>query len=126
MTHADHVKAFRLFESARAETVGKEFPLDAWERQHLQGCSECRSVLDLFQRQFRERRFTSAGAAPTARFSVGERVRITGPGGDRGKTGVVTGVIEPRAGDCVYRYCVRFAEGTMRSFFGFEIVREAA
>jgi hypothetical protein len=55
------------------------------------------------------------------RFKVGDPVIITGPGLHRGKHGFIMQVIEPSAGDFVYRYRVRFPDGTSVTFFGFEL-----
>jgi hypothetical protein len=43
------------------------------------------------------------------RFKVGDPVVVTGPGLHRGKHGFIMQVIEPSAGDFVYRYQVRFS-----------------
>jgi len=55
------------------------------------------------------------------RFKVGDPVVVTGPGVHRNKNGFVMQVIEPSAGDFVYRYRVRFPDGTSVTFFGFEL-----
>jgi hypothetical protein len=60
-----------------------------------------------------------------ARFTVGDPVKIMGPGPHRGKTGDVARIIEPIAGDGVYRYSVQFSDGTAATFFGFELEKEA-
>jgi hypothetical protein len=58
---------------------------------------------------------------PGPRFKVGDHVETLGPGNvNRGKRGVVVEVIGP-AGDLVYRYHVRFLDGTSAVFFGFEL-----
>lgn len=55
------------------------------------------------------------------RFQVGDQVQAIGPGNaHRGKRGVVVEVIGPAA-DLVYRYRVRFLDGTSETFFGFEL-----
>ena len=125
MTDADHVKAFRLFESSRAESIGKDFQLEAWEKQHLQQCAECRGVVDVFARQFKGRSITlpdrNSPPTSTLRFHVGEKIQIVGPGDHHGKQGTVTKIVEPRTGDFVYRYEVHLSDGTSALFFGFEI-----
>ena len=125
MTDADHVKAFRLFELSRAESIGKDFQLEAWEKQHLRQCAECRGVVDVFARQFKGRSINlpDRNSPPTAtlRFNVGDQIQIVGPSDYHGKQGTVTKIIEPRTGDFVYRYEVHFLDGTSSLFFGFEI-----
>ena len=125
MTDADHVKAFRLFDVSRAESIGKDFQLEAWEKQHLQQCAECRGVIDVFARQFKGRSIVlpDRNSPPTAtqRFNVGDPIQIVGPGNHHGKRGTVTKIVEPRTGDFVYRYEVHFLDGTSGLFFGFEI-----
>jgi hypothetical protein len=59
--NADHIKAFRLFELSRAESVGKDFQLEPWEEDHLQGCAECRGVVEIFTGQFKGRNSSPAG-----------------------------------------------------------------
>lgn len=54
-------------------------------------------------------------------FTSGDDVVVTGPGTHRHQQGTVTEIIEPSAGDFVYRYRVRLADGTIASFFGFEL-----
>ena len=54
------------------------------------------------------------------RFNLGNRVVVTVPGIYRDRHSVVVEVIQPRSGD-VYRYRVRFADGTDATFFGFEL-----
>ena len=56
----------------------------------------------------------------TPRFKIGDGVVITGPGLHRDKYGFVMEIVEP-SGDFVYRYRVRFADGTSATFFGFEL-----
>jgi hypothetical protein len=56
----------------------------------------------------------------TPQFKVGDHVIVIGPGIDKGKEGVVIEVIG-HTGDFVYRYSIRFSEGTTRRYFGFEI-----
>jgi len=57
---------------------------------------------------------------PGARFNVGDRVAVTGPGVHRGKQGSIIQVLDHR-GDFVYRYQVRFDDETLATFFGFEL-----
>jgi len=54
------------------------------------------------------------------RFNLGGRVVVTVPGMYRDRLAVIVEVIQPRTGD-VYRYRVRFADGTDATFFGFEL-----
>jgi hypothetical protein len=125
VSDADHVKAFRLFELSRAESIGKDFHLEAREKRHLQQCAECRGVVDVFARQFKGRSIIlpDRNSPPTAtqRFNVGDTIQIVGPGDHHGKQGTVTKIVEPRTGDFVYRYEVRIEDGTSGLFFGFEI-----
>jgi hypothetical protein len=59
---------------------------------------------------------------PKPRFSAGDRVVVIGPGIYRDKQATVMKIIEPRSGDFVYRYRVRFTDGTPATFFfGFEL-----
>ncbi len=57
----------------------------------------------------------------TPRFNVGDPIEISAPGSDRGKRGVVREVIQPTAGDFVYRYRAQFADSSLATFFGFEL-----
>jgi len=120
MTDADHVKAFRLFELQRAESVGKHFQLEAWEHQHLQECAECRSVVEVFARQFDGQNVPlperSGTSSTIRRFKTGDHVKIIGPGKHYERSGIVTNVIEPKAGDFVYRYSVDLAEAGTKIF----------
>jgi len=116
--NADHIKAFRLFELSRAESVGKDFQLEPWEEDHLQGCAECRGVVEIFTRQFKGSNSSPAG---TQRFNVGDQVKVIGPSDQTAKLGVVTRVVNPTAGDFVYRYQVQLLDGGSNTFFGFEI-----
>jgi len=116
--NADHIKAFRLFELSRAESVGKDFQLEPWEEDHLQRCAECRGVVEIFTRQFKG---SSSSPAGTQRFNVGDQVKVIGPGDHTAKLGVITRVVNPTAGDFVYRYQVQFLDGGSNTFFGFEI-----
>jgi hypothetical protein len=54
-------------------------------------------------------------------FKSGDNVVVTGPGKYRHQRGTVIDIIEPFAGDFVYRYRVRLADGTLATFFGFEL-----
>ena len=56
----------------------------------------------------------------TPQFLVGDQVRIVIPGLDKGKRGMIIQLIN-HAGDFVYRYEVRFGDGTTKRYFGFEI-----
>jgi hypothetical protein len=130
MTNAEHIKAFRLFELSRAESGGKDFPIQDWEREHLLGCVECRSVVEVFKEQFKGQ-FASPpdSVRPTAlppRFRAGDQIQIVGPGEHNGKSGVIESVVEPKTGDFVYRYRVRLTDGEACVLFGFEIARTAA
>lgn len=63
---------------------------------------------------------TSLPSPPAPRFKVGDQVDVVGPGGHRGKEGVLTEVVAT-SGGYVYRYRVRFPDGSSASFFGFEL-----
>jgi hypothetical protein len=125
MTNAEHLKAFRLFDLSRAESEGKDFQIEAWEREHLQKCAECRAVVEVFARQFKGRplQLPDRNSRPEAaqRFKAGDNVEIIGPGDHHLRRGTVTQVIEPKAGDFVYRYHVDFEDGGSATFFGFEL-----
>ena len=54
------------------------------------------------------------------RFQVGDRVTVTLMDIYRGRDGIVTEVIEHK-GDYVYRYLVRFTDGSAATFFAFEL-----
>jgi hypothetical protein len=54
------------------------------------------------------------------RLELGDHVVVTVAGVHRQREGVVMEVIQPRVGD-VYRYKVRFPDGTTATFFGFEL-----
>ncbi len=59
--------------------------------------------------------------AKAPRFEVGDRVLALAPTNPhRGKEGVVVEVVE-RANDKIYRYAVRFVDGTTDTLFGFEL-----
>src|SRR5438132_14360241 len=125
VTNADHIKAFRLFELSRAESIGKDFQLKPWEKERMQQCAECRGVVEVFARQFKGTSLILLNRdrppTTTQRFKVGDHVKITGPDERKGKRGVVTAVVEPKAGDLVYRYRVHFLDGGSDVFFGFEL-----
>jgi hypothetical protein len=53
-------------------------------------------------------------------FSLGDRVLVTGPGIHHDRHGLVMEIIEPNA-VLVYRYRVRFTDGTAATVFGFEL-----
>ena len=56
------------------------------------------------------------------RFEVGNRVLALAPTNPhRGKEGVIVEVIQPPRGDGVYRYAVRFLDGTTDTLFAFEL-----
>jgi hypothetical protein len=55
------------------------------------------------------------------RFTVGQTTKVATPGIHTGKRGVLAEIIQPRAGDYVYRYRVRFPDGSSGTFFGFEL-----
>jgi hypothetical protein len=60
------------------------------------------------------------------RFKQGDRVEAVGPGNiHRGKIGVVVEVLQPTS-DLIYRYRVEFPDGTVGTFFGFELESESA
>ena len=60
-------------------------------------------------------------ASRSPRFKIGDQVHTIGPGNiNRGKRGVVVEIIGPGA-DRIYRYRVRFLDGTTETFFGFEL-----
>ena len=120
LTGRDHVKTFRLFELAQAENTGKLFQLEDWESAHLQQCSECQGVVEVFKKQFASSDVVKAIRA-SPQYNVGEQVQVVGPSDHRGKSGVVVRVVPPKAGDFVYRYRVRFSDGTSDTFFRFEL-----
>jgi hypothetical protein len=130
MTNADHVNSFRLFELSRAEIIGKDFPLEDREKDHLLLCVDCRSVVEVFEKQFKGVFVSLPVAARTRtgspRFRAGDKVEIIGSGDHNGRRGTIESVVEPTAGDLIYRYRVRLVDGQMRVFFGFEIGRSAA
>ena len=51
---------------------------------------------------------------------VSNKVRIISPTPDLGKEGIVVEVLEP-LGDLIYRYRVRFNDGSVGKFFRFEL-----
>ena len=125
MTDDGHIRAFRLFELARAENVEKDFKLQDGEKEHLQECADCQGVIEVFARQFSGRPLVlpDRNSPPTAtpRFNIGDHVTIIGPGNHQGGRGMITSIVEPKAGDFVYRYRVHFIDGGSHTFFGFEI-----
>lgn len=54
------------------------------------------------------------------RYQVGDRV-IAITGSHNGKQGMIMEIIQPSGGDGVYRYRVRFQDGTGATLFGFEL-----
>jgi hypothetical protein len=57
----------------------------------------------------------------SARFHVGDQVKAVGPSARRrDESGYVTEIVGP-PGDAIYRYRVRFSDGTSETFFGFEL-----
>jgi hypothetical protein len=52
-------------------------------------------------------------------FKSGDEIVVTGLGAYRHQQGTVVDIIEPSAGDFVYRYRVRLVDGTLVTFFGF-------
>jgi len=61
------------------------------------------------------------------RFQIGDRVRVVWPLESQAthhKSGDVTEVVRSSA-DTVYRYRVTFSDGTVKTFFGFELELEA-
>jgi hypothetical protein len=123
MTDAGHIRAFRLFELSHAESVGKDFPLDDSERDHLQRCAECRGVYEVFVRQLKGRgQLSSDTRGPASpRFNAGDHVEVVVRGEHLRKQGIVTKVIESKTGDFIYRYQVHFVAGGSDVFFAFEI-----
>jgi len=55
------------------------------------------------------------------RFKLGQAIKVAAPGIHTGKRGVLAEIIEPKAGDYVYRYRVRFSDSSSGTFFGFEL-----
>ena len=53
-------------------------------------------------------------------FKEGDKVIVVSPGIEKGEHGVVIQVVG-HVGDYVFRYDVRFADGTAKRYFGFEI-----
>jgi hypothetical protein len=51
---------------------------------------------------------------------LSNKVRVISPTSDLGKEGIVVEVLEP-LGDLIYRYRVRFGDGTVGKFFRFEL-----
>jgi hypothetical protein len=56
------------------------------------------------------------------RFKVGDRVSVVSHGDVRGRVGSIAEVVSAPI-DAVYRYRVRFDDGTAAIFFGFELER---
>ena len=54
------------------------------------------------------------------RFNVGDHVEVVGRGDNEGKTGFVSDIVNAPI-DAVYRYRVRFDDGTSAIYFGFEL-----
>jgi hypothetical protein len=54
------------------------------------------------------------------RFNVGDRVEVAGLGDNERKTGFVSDIVNAPI-DAVYRYLVRFKDGTSAIYFGFEL-----
>jgi transcription antitermination factor NusG len=121
MKEADHIREFRLFEFARAESAGEGVPLEESEKEHLHQCAECGGVVEVFRNQLKRQPTPSSAGVPIRRFNVGDTVEIIGPGAHKGKRGVVTHVVEPKTGDFVYRYQVQFTDDVSDTFFGFEL-----
>jgi hypothetical protein len=57
-----------------------------------------------------------------ARFDVGDRVRTVGPSVRRHASGTVSEVVISTE-DVIYRYRVKFEDGSIETFFGFELER---
>jgi hypothetical protein len=51
---------------------------------------------------------------------LSNKVRVISPTSDLGKEGIVVEVLEP-LGDLIYRYRVRFNDGSVGKFFRFEL-----
>ena len=65
-------------------------------------------------------------SARKPRFQIGDRVRVVWPlesEATRQKSGDITEVVRSPA-DVVYRYRVTFSDGTVKTFFGFELEPE--
>ena len=54
------------------------------------------------------------------KFKLGDHVVVVVPGVHRDRRGLIAEILQ-HAGDFVYRYRVRFAEGASELFFGFEL-----
>lgn len=54
------------------------------------------------------------------KFNTGDRVVVVGPGVHRERRGMISEVVR-HSGDYVYRYRVRFPDGSCEQFFGFEL-----
>ena len=57
---------------------------------------------------------------PVPKFKPGDNVEVVGPGSHRGRRGFVEEITR-RSGDMVFKYQVRFGEGAIEQFFGFEL-----
>jgi hypothetical protein len=53
-------------------------------------------------------------------LELSNKVLVLSPTPDHGKEGIVVEVLEP-LGDLIYRYRVRFNDGTVGKFFRFEL-----
>jgi hypothetical protein len=68
MQDAIHIKAFRLFDQAHTQSLGKDFELLDWEQAHFRQCAECQAVFAIFARQLRLRLpaiFSNGEISPT-------------------------------------------------------------
>ena len=52
--------------------------------------------------------------------NLSDIVRVVSPTSDHGKEGIIVEVLE-LLGDLIYRYKVRFSDGTVGKFFRFEL-----
>ena len=59
-------------------------------------------------------------SARKPRFKVGDRVSVVSYGDVRGRVGSIAEIVSAPV-DAVYRYRVRFDDGTSGVFFGFEL-----
>ena len=74
-------------------------------------------VGDRFQRLAKQSEPTPR---PVARFTAGDRVQVVGIDVNRGRPGIVFRVVESPA-DFVHRYEVRFSDGAVTRYFGFQL-----
>ena len=89
---------------------------DLSQRRYIPGSAESRGLLP---KVLRKEMMYEPAKAP--RFEVGNRVLAVAPtNAHRGKEGVIREIIEP-ARDNIYRYVVRFVDGTTDTLFGFEL-----